>query len=115
MNGSLNDADNRTPSFVLPSGDDRESCPGVVGAIFMENFDCLRRVDSSPDLANLFLTCAKASGEASRLGGFRVRQGIGNMLTIGGTPYGKPMLATIERWDGFRSGSFGACFAFGQR
>ena len=72
-------------------------------------------IDSSPDLANLFLTCAKASGEASRLGGFRVRQGIGNMLTIGGTPYGKPMLATIERWDGFRSGSFGACFAFGQR
>ena len=88
---------------------------GVVGVVFMENFDRLRRVDSSPDLTNPFLTCAKASGEASRLGGFRIQQGIGNMPTIGGTPYGKPMLATIKGWDGFRSGSSGVCFAFGRR
>ena len=87
----------------------------MVGVVFMESFDRLRRVDSSLELMILFLTCAKASGETSRLGGFRVQQGIGNMLTIGGTPYGKPMLATIEGWDGFRSGSSGVCIAFGRR
>ena len=41
MNGRPNDTGNRTPSFVLPAGDDRGRRVGVGGIIFMQHFDCL--------------------------------------------------------------------------